>query len=442
MFTKEEALLENMYRSMYKQLQIILTEKIPLPELKICYSLHRFSEIARLESKYYLIYDQYLGQTLNMMNRIMFIHGDPAKKPAEEPGVEVSVVDCYIKKLLAEAFLTNGKLLTAIICAGSYAILRSQGETEGLKKENKSPKRAAYTAVQELFVIAHEIAHLYLNHPDIFYPIYRSPVLYKPLPSLPVNFSESISMFSEFLDLGEMDFRLLDRNNAVDFFRTKWHSVFPSFDNVISADPGLAYFNKINPTFAKSLHDSSGNTFFQLIDSVSPSTRVESFCDIVATLLVTNIITLFMPELLEDYQIAILVGLRHLRFLEMVNQTALDIHNNRQKDVSASVISMLRQRAFRVYVLREFMYVINNNFGLDNRRLNEGIINALYRQEMNFDYFLLLFAAPEISEAIKIAENNPSDQSALFSDRELNSSNIEEKITLILNLLYGDSSVT
>ena len=40
------------------------------PHLVIVYSLQRSHELVRIDGERYLIYDQYLGQTFNMLNRI------------------------------------------------------------------------------------------------------------------------------------------------------------------------------------------------------------------------------------------------------------------------------------------------------------------------------------------------------------------------------------
>src|SRR6266850_3499064 len=64
------------YRSMYDSIVANIPRHDDTPELFVTYSSERRCEFIRVAGKEYLVYDQYLGQTFNRLNRIQFAkHG-------------------------------------------------------------------------------------------------------------------------------------------------------------------------------------------------------------------------------------------------------------------------------------------------------------------------------------------------------------------------------
>lgn len=121
-----------------------------VPTFTIAYSVERSCELATIKEKKFLIYDQYLGQSFNHLNRINF-----AKSHQD------SLSQSYGCKYVAEKLLVKGELELA-----SFFALTSLSFKENIK--NKKPftlsdeeegRRNALIVVQEIFVIAHELAH-------------------------------------------------------------------------------------------------------------------------------------------------------------------------------------------------------------------------------------------------------------------------------------------
>ncbi|KJH65677.1 hypothetical protein [Chromobacterium violaceum] len=121
------------------------------PELFITYSSDRKSELIRIGQTTYLVYDQYLGQSFNRLNRIQYaLHGAPMLSQA------------YACKYVAERLLCLG--LTG---PAAFFALASRQFVENVKADGNPFKlpmkveaiRLELTASQELFVMAHELAH-------------------------------------------------------------------------------------------------------------------------------------------------------------------------------------------------------------------------------------------------------------------------------------------
>ena len=91
----------------------------------------------------WLVYDQYVGQTMNLMNRL-FIESEGSR-----PGI------VYAHKILAEKFLDYGQHLSAGFLANFYDNQR------GLLKPRRVDEvlRGIFTMSQEQFSIYHELAH-------------------------------------------------------------------------------------------------------------------------------------------------------------------------------------------------------------------------------------------------------------------------------------------
>jgi hypothetical protein len=125
------------------------------PHLVIVYSLQRAHEIARIGGELYLIYDQYVGQTFNMLNRI-WLNSDDRRDG-----------EMFAFKLLAEYYATRGEGALAGLCAGAYATLHV--ECSSYKRERDIRRRNTITIVQEVFVMAHELAHLIITEPGKYF---------------------------------------------------------------------------------------------------------------------------------------------------------------------------------------------------------------------------------------------------------------------------------
>lgn len=150
-FIKGEAKLSFYYQSMYDSI-LSLIDMDNLPRLVVCYSTDRRCEFLSFEDDEYIIYDQYLGQTFNMLNRIYFNSSD-----------KYDMVT-YAYKILAEIYHSSAEEEISQICYIAY--YQNSDEHKTYKKDKNLYLRLQYTYYQEFFVIMHEVAHWYLSKLD------------------------------------------------------------------------------------------------------------------------------------------------------------------------------------------------------------------------------------------------------------------------------------
>ncbi|WP_234012001.1 hypothetical protein [Cronobacter sakazakii] len=112
-----------------------IAEQLGLPlDVKVVYSSSRRVEHITISGMVWLIYDQYLGQTMNMLNRL-FIEAEDAHP---------SLV--YFHKVLAERLVDAGQLANALHCAAAYhssrEVLRSRSSdyTWLAQRVNENPR--------------------------------------------------------------------------------------------------------------------------------------------------------------------------------------------------------------------------------------------------------------------------------------------------------------
>ena len=115
--------------------------------VQICYSPSRQIEHVRLGGKHWLIYDQYMGQTMALLNRIM------VEAEGEEPAI------AYFHKYMAERCLQFSRPFAGAHFATLYDELR-----DVLKLKNVADEaRAFYNLIGERFAIFHELGHQILG---------------------------------------------------------------------------------------------------------------------------------------------------------------------------------------------------------------------------------------------------------------------------------------
>jgi len=142
--------MEEIYRHNYERIRGVLNWPGSFPELFISYSTNRTCEIVRLGDQHYLIYDQYLGSSLNFLNRVYL---GSSRRDAIRFGY----------RILAEQLQLQNELKLALICAVAYSIWRPDSEIPA--REPSFELRCRMTHVQEIYVVVHELFHFSLAGP-------------------------------------------------------------------------------------------------------------------------------------------------------------------------------------------------------------------------------------------------------------------------------------
>lgn len=133
---------------MYSLVSAAFPEAASLPKLVVTYSAERACELVAFDETHYLVYDQYLGQTLSTLNRIFLNDGSDG------------FILIYACKYLAEKFRIAGDVNRACTLAYAYHENKKKGH---LPLTNQTPDCGTFTLIQEAFVLSHELAHYVFN---------------------------------------------------------------------------------------------------------------------------------------------------------------------------------------------------------------------------------------------------------------------------------------
>lgn len=140
----EERISEPLYAALRGSVFDVFVDRFQLKAgFRVVYSPSRRAERLIFSDETWLIYDQYLGQTLNTLNRILI----------ETTGDHPAIV--YFNKYIAERCVEYGCPTLGIYLSNFFR--QGREATRGSGKPD--PLRLAYTIMQEQFAIFHELAH-------------------------------------------------------------------------------------------------------------------------------------------------------------------------------------------------------------------------------------------------------------------------------------------
>lgn len=111
----------------------------------VTYSYSRRVECVEHQNEFYILYDQYMGQTLNVFTRLAFEDGTNEGRAI------------YFMKYAAERLLVHGATNDALKLA---AIHRSfKANSDYFSNPNATAERLSSVLIQELYLMAHEVYH-------------------------------------------------------------------------------------------------------------------------------------------------------------------------------------------------------------------------------------------------------------------------------------------
>ncbi|MHA6718655.1 hypothetical protein ACX40Y_04300 [Sphingomonas sp. RS6] len=143
-------ILRDHYGKLFEDLQARLRTFGATPRFDVTYSSERTCETIRSGGDQIVIYDQYLGQTFNQLNRL---HAN-AVSPDE--------ARVYAYKVAAEFAQIDGQPRLAASLAIAHVANREAALTH--RKDGDLVRRMRIGALQEAYVIAHEAFHTIVEH--------------------------------------------------------------------------------------------------------------------------------------------------------------------------------------------------------------------------------------------------------------------------------------
>ncbi len=147
-------LLETHYIEFYKRIiEFLKYEDFIPPELKLCYSTYKNSEIVCLKNKKYLIYNHYLGEILCTLTGLYY------------KSTDFKEVRTYGYKLLAEDFHAKGNNKLSEVFAETYKVTKKSDYFTYTFDYNCT----CSNMIQEHFIIFHELVHAYIGQNKDFF---------------------------------------------------------------------------------------------------------------------------------------------------------------------------------------------------------------------------------------------------------------------------------
>lgn len=152
----DQKIMHDYYTALYTLIKLQFPAYITFPKLFVSYSSDRRCEQARIQDSTYIIYDQYLGQGFDRLNRIL---------KAKQSWHDLTV--SFALKCLAQKLITRGATHNALI----YAIhhddilnrVKEAGNPFAFSKEEET-YISMLTMVQECFILSHEFSHFLISH--------------------------------------------------------------------------------------------------------------------------------------------------------------------------------------------------------------------------------------------------------------------------------------
>jgi hypothetical protein len=290
------------YQRTYQELasllgEMVITDVEP-PPLTVVHSPLAHAETMSTDRGPHLIYDQYLGQMLNRLNRLYL----------ENSGRDE--MNAYLHKVCASRALASGKPDRALMHAFIYAAVSSritpapQGEAAILRME--------FTASSEAFVLAHELVHcLYQAQPDV-----------------------AAEAEQYCIDLVAIQWRLGDIGGTQALVRKLLHQATLAFE---SRRTGTAHSTSI----ASPLTQSRLRPEFTFIDS--EMLREEHTCDSLAVL-ITTWWAIKHGLNVADAVCASVVSLFHLRLIRLIDAMVKFDGENYNEDWMKTLLDESSQR--------------------------------------------------------------------------------------------------
>jgi hypothetical protein len=137
------------YAATFAHLQSGLSSFGAAPEFFVTFSPERTCETVRIKGRTVVIYDQYLGQTFNQLNRLHANSTNP---------FEAVVYSCKVAGEFAEI---DGQIGLAGALSTAYALHRHRASTH--RSDVDVARRMRVGATQEAYVMAHEAFHSILE---------------------------------------------------------------------------------------------------------------------------------------------------------------------------------------------------------------------------------------------------------------------------------------
>ncbi len=292
---QQAALYQSMFRWVTRRLDSMIGSGQPADRLLVVYSHAGQAETVSLDGGRTVIYDQYLGQIMNRLNRLLF------------ENAPVTEVDAYLCKLFALRFLAAGRQREALEYAYVHFAWSSRLSSADFAS---SAERLKFTQVQECFVLAHELAHCILQ--DEQEPAYEAVSWW------------AVSTRIEAREADEMRAKIPPDDFPVSYLRDFYTALDRRFGEATEEELAERQSRRIEDVLPPELLNPTAESFMDMMRRVVAEPRLaeECVCDAMALNVTAQWAAkqLGMPP--RQALSAAAVGLHHLRLLQHIEGLA------------------------------------------------------------------------------------------------------------------------
>lgn len=366
--------------------------------LKIVYSAARRVELITLSGKTWIVYDQYMGQTMNLLNRL-FLEAENGRPSA-----------IYFHKVLAERLVEVGRLEEALHCASIYGTHRNE-----LKSKRANDEwRFFLTNTHESFLLYHEFGHrIFAN--ETLLPVIR----------------EHVSVL-----IG-------------DLIKVKQRSIEEIVEAVRNAPSAAIHHQNIDDVILDiQMRDESAQRFndAQIAYLNDPQTFEEVFCDIIAADHVLGVTTQKGHDPIKVLR-AIYIGFYHMQALEYLRRFPSLSEGPADWTIDATPKVQARAHCLRTHLI--FLYHVHlyseQNFNVADIADKVSALEVLLMEDQKRYYDVIYDSAMNLCDSLrkdswitklgKDAMKRLHDENK-FQDQEISSMS-SDKLRSVILILTG-----
>ena len=292
---QQAAIYQSMFRWVSRRLDSMIGSGEPADRLLVVYSHAGQAETVSMDGERIVVYDQYLGQIMNRLNRLLF---------ESAPVVEV---DAYLCKLFALRYLCAGRPREALEYAALY---HAWSDRLTNSDPATSAERRKFTLAQECFVLAHEIAHCIFQE--------------EREPARQASSWWVVSTRAEAREADEIAAKIPPDDFPVSYLRDFYAALDRRFGEATAEELAEREARRPEDVLPPDVLDPVAESFLQMLRRVLADPRLaeECACDAVALNVTTQWARGHLRMSATEALSAAVVGLHHLRLLRHIEGLA------------------------------------------------------------------------------------------------------------------------
>ncbi len=304
---QQAEIYQSMFRWVTRRLHSMIGSGQPADRLLVLYSHAGQAETVSLDGERIVIYDQYLGQIMNRLNRLLF------------ENAPVTEVDAYLCKLFALRYLCAGLPREALEYAALY---HAWSDRLTDSDPATSAERRKFTLAQECFVLAHEIAHCIFQE--------------ERKPTLRAVSWWVVSTRTEAREADELRAQIPPDDFPLSYLRDFYAALDRRFGEATADELADREARRPEDILPPDVLDPTAESFLEMLTRALAEPRLaeECACDAVALNVATQWARRHLRMSAAQALSAAVVGLHHLRLLRHIEGLAASRGPDRRQEIN------------------------------------------------------------------------------------------------------------